>query len=52
VIDSQFGQIVKGIAAERALNEEAVRALINKAPSLARKHSTVNSWMVLPTEMK
>jgi len=32
VIDSQFGQIVKGIAAERALNEEAVRALINKGP--------------------
>ena len=32
VIDSQFGQIVKGIAAGRTLDEETVRALINKGP--------------------
>ncbi len=32
VIDSQFGQIVKGIAAARGLDEEAVRSLISKGP--------------------
>ncbi len=32
VIDSQFGQIVKGIATARALSEEAVRVLIDKGP--------------------
>ena len=32
VIDSQFGQIVKGIATARALSEEAVRSLIGKGP--------------------
>ena len=32
VIDSQFSQIVKGIAAARGLNEKDVRELINKGP--------------------
>ena len=32
VMDSQFGQIVKGIATARGLSEEAVRALISKGP--------------------
>ena len=32
VIDSQFGQIVKGIAAGRTIDEETARALINKGP--------------------
>ena len=32
VIDSQFGQIVAGIATARALSEETVRVLIDKGP--------------------
>jgi protease IV len=32
VIDSQFGQIVKGIATARSLNDDTVRDLINKGP--------------------
>jgi len=37
VIDSQFGQIVKGIAAARGLDEETVRALISKGPLSAQQ---------------
>lgn len=32
VMDSQFGQIVKGIAAARGLAEDAVRTLMNRGP--------------------
>ena len=37
VIDSQFGQIVKGIAAARGLSEETARDLINKGPLSGRQ---------------
>jgi protease-4 len=34
LVDSQFGQIVAGVAAARGLSEEAVRALVDRAPFL------------------
>ncbi len=37
VMDSQFSQIVKGIAESRKLTEDEVRALINKGPFLGQE---------------
>jgi protease-4 len=37
VIESQFGQIVKGIAAARKLSEDEVQALINRGPFLGQQ---------------
>jgi protease-4 len=36
LVDSQFGQMVRGIAAARGLGEEAVRALVDRAPLSAQ----------------
>ncbi|HYA87031.1 MAG TPA: signal peptide peptidase SppA [Nitrospirota bacterium] len=37
VMDSQFSQIVKGIAASRKLSEDEVRVLINKGPFIGQE---------------
>ena len=37
VMDSQFSQIVKGIAASRKLTEDEVRSLINKGPFIGQE---------------
>ena len=37
LVDSQFGQIVHGIAAARGLDEQAVRALVDRAPLSSRE---------------
>jgi len=36
LVESQFGQMVRGIAAARGLGEEAVRALVDRAPLSAQ----------------
>ncbi len=37
LVESQFGQIVRGIAAARGLGEDAVRALVDRAPLSAQE---------------